>query len=176
MDRIHVSTIVYLPPEEIFDFLLDFPRYARYSQYLEEVRRYGDGSPGTEYDLRFAWWKVGYTLRSRVTAVCPPEQIDWTIPDDIEASGAWVVESAPEAAPEGDVPASRVHLKAGFDSDTADDDAVEVPRLVSMDWVVRRVKPLALKEAKRVVARVVRDVEGEPRSVELTVHSRPDVI
>jgi hypothetical protein len=38
------------------------------------------------------------------------------------------------------------------------------------------VKPLALKEAKRVVARVVRDVEGEPRSVELTVHSRPDVI
>ena len=30
VDAVEVSTIVYLPPEEIYDFLIDFPRYADY--------------------------------------------------------------------------------------------------------------------------------------------------
>ncbi|PSQ16348.1 polyketide cyclase [Halobacteriales archaeon QS_8_69_26] len=181
MDRIEVSTVVYLPPEEIFDFLVDFPRYARYSKYLKEVRQHGDGNPGTEYDLRFAWWKVGYTLRSRVTDTVRPERIDWEITKDINASGAWVVEEAPEELedpPEGRDPeaASRIRLVAGFDPDSADESAVDLPRFASLDWVVDKVKPLALTEAKRVVARAVRDLEGESRPVELVVHERPDAI
>jgi len=65
VDTVDVSTVVYLPPAEIYDFLVDFPRYADYSRHLEEVHRHnGDGSPGTRYDITFAWWKLR-TRRSR---------------------------------------------------------------------------------------------------------------
>ena len=92
VDAVEVSTVIYLPPEEVYDFLVDFPGYANYSKYLTDVRRHGDGSPGTEYDLRFEWWKLAYTARSRVTGVSPPTRIDWEIVKDLSAHGFWHVE------------------------------------------------------------------------------------
>lgn len=177
MDRIDVSTLVYVPPEDAFEFLLDFPRYPRYTEYLKEVTRYGDGGPDTEYDMRFGWWKVGYTLRSRVVGTDPPHRIDWRIVEDIEASGAWVVEDASEAVSEdADAEAaSRIRLRAGFDPATAEEEAVRLPSFVNLDWVIDRVKPLALEEAKRVVARAVTDLEGRSREIELVVEERPGI-
>jgi hypothetical protein len=177
VDRIHISTVVYVPPEEAYDFLIDFPRYPRYTKYLKDVRQYGDGGTGTEYDMRFAWWKVGYTLRSAVTGTERPERIDWRIEKDISASGSWVVEPTPEAVTEDREvgTASRIHLQAGFDPDTADEDAVSLPRFVTLNRVIRKVKPLAIEEAKRVVSRAVRDLEGQHRDVELVVEERPDL-
>ena len=56
VDELVVSTEVYAAPEEVYEFLLDFPRYGRYSEYLREVRTLaGDGGPGTRYELVFAW-------------------------------------------------------------------------------------------------------------------------
>ncbi|HET7324805.1 MAG TPA: SRPBCC family protein [Halococcus sp.] len=174
MDTVEVSTVVYLPPEEIYDFLVDFPRYTAYSEYITEVSRHGDGSPGTVYDIHVAWWKLTYTTRSQVTGVDPPRKIDWRITKDIDAAGYWGIEEIDP--PEGREHASRVRLCIGFDADSANPTGLDLPRLVSLSWVIEKVKPLVEREAKRVTERVVADLEGESRPVDLTVHTAPDSV
>lgn len=176
MDNVEVSTVVYLPPEDVYEFLIDFPGYARYSKYLESVTQDGDGTPGTRYDLTFTWWKLSYTARSEVTDVDPPERIEWKLVKDIDAHGRWRVEPDPEAAPPGEDHASRVRLSIQFDPDTASSSALDLPRLVSFDWVIGKVKPLVQEEAKRIVERIVADIEGEPRDVDLEIHTKPDSV
>lgn len=174
MDAVEVSTVVYLPPGEVYDFLIDFPRYANYSKYLTDVRREGDGSPGTQYDLRFEWWKLSYTARSRVTGVDPPTRIEWEIAKDLRAHGFWRVEEVPEEAPPDRESASRVYFHVEFDADSVNKGAIELPALVSLGWVVKKVIPLIENEAERIVERIVADIEGEPREVELTIHDTPE--
>lgn len=184
MDRIHVSTVVCLPPEDVYEFLVDFPRYARYSQYLTDVTADGDGSPGTRYRLRFAWWKLSYSVHTEVTAVDPPSSLDWRVVKDIDARGGWRVEpldsvpaDLPTASPsdsDSDTTtddACRVHLEVAFDPDSV--GGVDLPRFVSLEWVVGKVKPLLVEEAEHVVERIVADIEGRPREVELVVHEAP---
>ena len=171
VDEIEVSTLVYVPPEEVFEFLLNFPGYARYSEYIDRVSQDGDGSPGTRYDLHFSWWKLSYTARSEVTAVDPPTSIDWKLVKDIDAEGHWGVEPDPEDAPDGVESASKVILHIAFDPDSASSDAIDLPRLVSLDWVIKKVIPLVRREAERIVERVVADLEGERRPVDLEITS-----
>ncbi len=174
MDSIEVSTVVYLSPEEIYDFLIDFPRYTNYSEYLTGVDRHGDGSPSTVYDLHFTWWKLTYTARSRVTNTDSPERIDWEITKDIDAHGYWDIEE--RDPPEGREHASKVRLRIEFDASSADPTGLDLPRLVSLSWVIEKVKPLIEREAERVVERAVADIEGERRPVDLTVHTTPDSV
>ncbi|WP_436923786.1 SRPBCC family protein [Halosimplex amylolyticum] len=176
MDEVEVSTVVYVPPDEIYDFVVDFPRYANYSEYLEEVRRDGDGSPGTRYSLRFAWWKLSYTAHTEVVAADRPNRLDWRVVKNVDADGHWLVEAAPDEAPADAETASRVTLRIDYDPGSVKAGSIDLPRFVSLSWVVEKVKPLIRKEATRVVERIVADVEGEPRDVELTVHTGPDAI
>jgi len=175
VDTVAVSTEIRLPPDEVYEFLVDFPRYARYSKYLESVRQHGDGGAGTEYDLRFSWWKLTYTARSRVTELVPPDRIDWEIVKDIDAEGAWHVAEVDDP-PEGVEAASRVRFEVAFSPDSADEGAVDLPAFVSLGWVIDKVKPKIVAEAERIVERVVADLEGERRDVELRVHERPDSV
>ena len=175
-DAVEVSTVVYLPPEDVYEFLVDFPRYANYSKHLTEVRQYGDGGPGTEYDLVFEWWKLRYAARSRVESVDPPDRIDWLIVKDIDAAGYWSVEEVPEAAPPDRETASRVTLRVDFHPETANSDALNLPAFVNLSWVIEKVKPKIQAEAERVVRRIVADIEGESREVDLEIHSSPDVV
>jgi uncharacterized membrane protein len=180
VDELVVSTEVYADPEEVYEFLLDFPGYARYSKYLDDVRTMeGDGGPGTRYALRFTWWKITYTAHSRVTSVEPPERIDWEITKDIDAGGCWRVTPATDGAgddgSEGDdaadgSPACEVALEVEFDPGSASPDALDLPRLVSFDWVLKKAIPLIRTEAERVVQRAVRDLEGSTRDVDLDVY------
>jgi len=165
--RLVVSTDVYLPPEEVYEFLLEFPRYADYSKHLRGVTRRGDGGPGTEYDLRFQWWKLNYTARSRVTDVDPPERIDWTVVRDVDAAGRWTVD--PIEPPEGEAAASRVTLVVEDDGDPFDSSVFDLPPLVGLDWVLDRVGGVIEKEGERVVERIVADLEGSPRPIDLDV-------
>ena len=174
-----MSTDVYADPEEVYAFLLDFPRYADYSEYLRGVRTLeGEGGPGTRYALTFAWWKISYTAHSRVTGVEPPERIDWEITKDIDAGGCWRV-TPPEpddgdGADTGDPdPSDRpceVALEVEFDPASASPDALDLPTLVSFDWVLKKAIPLIRGEAERVVERAVRDLEGSTRDVDLDVY------
>ena len=182
MDSVELSTVVYVPPEEAYAFLVDFEGYASYSEYLDRVERHGEGDTGTEYDIHLEWWKLNYVVRSAVTDTDPPDRIEWRIVKDLRAHGAWVVEPAPdatptdEAAPADAEAASRVRLVIEFDADSASSDMLDLPRLVSLGWVVEKVKPLVLSEAEKVVARIVADLEGERRDVTLTLHDSPDTV
>ena len=164
MDTVEVSTVVYLPPEEVYEFLLDFPRYARYSEHLTRVRQFGDGTPGTEYALEFAWWKLTYTARSRVVETEAPRRIDWRVVKDIDAVGHWRVDPVDDEETE-------VSLVVEYAPDSADDEALDLPRFVSLDWVVQKVKPKVRTEAERVVRRIVADLEGQPRDVSLEIET-----
>ena len=188
MDELVVSTEVYADPEEVYAFLLDFPQYANYSEYLREVRTVtGDGGPGTRYALTFAWWKISYTARSEVTGVEPPERIDWEITKDIDAGGCWRV-TPPESDETGDAADSadatdpdadarcEVALEVQFDPGSASSDALDLPRLVSFDWVLKKAIPLIKGEAERVVERAVQDLEGSTRDVDLDVYVDSDRI
>ena len=180
MKELDVRTVVYLPPEEAFELIRDFPGYANYSTYLKTVHQEGDGSVGTRYDLVLAWWKLGYTARSRVTAIEPPERIDWTLVDGLDAQGSWFVEPAPEKLDDPDsIPdevvdpehATRIILHVEYDPESARDASIDLPMLVSMDWVIGKVTPLAEREGKRVVKRIAADLEGQSRPVELTIEN-----
>ncbi|EJN60374.1 SRPBCC family protein [Halogranum rubrum] len=176
MDEIVVTTVVYVPPEEAYDFLMDFSTYTRYSKHLKEVRTHGDGSPGTEYEFRLAWWKLTYTARSEVTELTPPERIDWKITKDIDAHGCWRIEALddlPDDAPADAETACRVWFEIRFDADSANSNALDLPRFISFDRVLDKVKPVVVKEAEHIVERIVADLEGRRRPVELTIEDKP---
>ena len=173
MDRILLSTLAYRPPGEVFPYVRSFTDYPRYSEHLKDVRVHGDGDVGSVYDLKLAWWKLSYTARSEVVAVDAPSSLEWRLVNDIDARGEWRVEPEPESAPDGEETASRIYFEAVYDPHSADENALSLPRFVSLDWVIKKVEPKLLGEAQTVVERLVADIEGRPRDVELTVHEMP---
>lgn len=174
MERLTVETVVYRPVEEVYDFLLDFPGYANYSEYLETVEelepREGEQA---RYALRFAWWKLQYTAHSAVTETVPNERIDWTVLGEFEASGRWVVEATelPDDAPAWAETATSARFEVSWNPDSVSSGMVDLPRLVSLDWVIDKVEPIVEKEAKRIVSRAAADLEGRERGVDLTVRT-----
>ncbi|WP_049926225.1 SRPBCC family protein [Halopiger goleimassiliensis] len=173
MDRILLSTVAYRSPEEVFPYVRSFTDYPKYAKHLKDVDVQGDGGVGSVYDLRLAWWKLSYTARSKVIDISPPESLEWRLIKDVDARGEWRVEPEPESAPPDAETASRIYFEAVYDPHSADKDAISLPRFVSLDWVIDKVRPRLLDEAERVVQRLVEDIEGEPRDVELTVHEIP---
>lgn len=174
MQRLEVATDVFVEPEPIYDLLLSFTGYADYSEHLEDVTRHGDGSPGTEYDIALSWWRLSHTVRSRVTAVDPPNAIDWRLVSDLDARGSWLID--PVAEPLGDVeppaaeqPITRVRFVVEYDPASVDADALGLSKLVPVGTVVDKAKPKLRQEATNVVERVVEDLEGEARTVEVEV-------
>ncbi|MFC4436912.1 MULTISPECIES: SRPBCC family protein [Natrialbaceae] len=173
MDRILLSTVAHRPPEEVFPYVRSFADYPRYSEHLKDVRVHGDGDVGSVYDLRLSWWKLNYTARSKVTEIDAPASLEWRLLNNVDARGEWRVEPEPESAPDGVETASRIYFEAVYDPYSADESALSLPRFVSLDWVVGKVEPRIIDEAETVVQRLVADIEGEPRDVELTVHEMP---
>ena len=164
-----VGTVVHLPPEPVYDFLVDFPQYGDYSEYLESVERRGDGSTGTAYDITVAWWRLRHTVRSEVTAVHPPERIEWRVTDPVDAHGAWVLDPVPDRAPASAEMATAVTLEIRYEPASVGTGALDLPPFVSADLVLDRVRPTLQREAEAVVERVVEDLEGAPRPVDLEV-------
>jgi len=188
VDAVELSTVVYVPREEAFEFLLDFTNHERYSEYVSDVTRHGDGSVGTRFDITLRWWQLTYTLTPAVTGLDRPNRIDWRIPNDVHARGYWALEPVDEEPGNGetaadggggdddDRPATRVRLRIEFDRRRSRLGRLRLPPLVSTDWVLRRIKPLAAREAGQVFERAVADLEGERRRVDLEFHVRPSTI
>lgn len=161
MEELVVRTEVYVPPEEAFAFLRSFTRYAEYTDYLVDVRQDGPGGVGTEYELTARWWRITGRARTRVTAIEPPERIEWHVIDVLDARGVWELDPTDNG--------TGVTLVMEYDPGSADTGAISLPRFVSVGWVIERVKPLLRREAKAVVERIVADLEGEPRAVDLEI-------
>ena len=60
-------------------------------------------------------------------------------------------------------------LVVEYAPDSADEGLLDLPRFVSLGWVVDRVTPKVRAEAERVVRRIVADLEGERREVEVEI-------
>jgi uncharacterized membrane protein len=175
MERLIVETVVYRSAEEVYEFLLDFPRYGRYSEYLKTVTELDAADDEhARYALRFAWWKLQYTARSAVTDAVPPEGISWRLLNDLDAHGQWVVEGReelPADAPAWADTATAVRFEVRWKPHTVNSGALNLPRLVSLDWVINKVKPVIDREAQQVVRRAVEDLEGRERAVDVTVRT-----
>lgn len=175
MERLAVDTVVYRPADEVFAFLEDFPAYANYSQYLDRVDELDAGEgERARYALRFSWWKLDYTARSAVTEVVENERIEWRILGDFDASGRWLVaerDSLPDDAPDWAETATAVRFEVEYAPDTAHSGLVDLPSLVSLDWVIEKAKPIVESEAENIVERAAADLEGQRRRVELTVQT-----
>ncbi|GAB7012786.1 SRPBCC family protein [Halolamina salina] len=177
MERLAVETVVYRPVGEVYDFLEAFPGYADYSEHLDRVDELDPG-PGerARYALRFSWWKLEYTARSAVTETVENERIEWTLLGDFDASGRWLVGERPlsEGAPDWAETATAVRFEVAYAPESAHSGLVDLPTLVSLDWVVEKVTPKIEAEARTVVERAVADLEGRQRSVELAVETGAD--
>lgn len=174
MERLVVDTVVYRPVGEVFAFLREFPGYANYSEYLERVDELDAGADEqARYALRFSWWKLDYTARSVVTEVDDDERIEWQILGDFDAGGRWLVaeRDLPADAPEWAETATAVRFEVEYAPETAHSGLVDLPRLVSLDWVIDKAKPLVEREARTVVERAAADLEGRTRAVDLTVRT-----
>lgn len=185
VDELAVRTEVHASATEVYELLRDFEGYDQYSKYLRRVRRSrGDGGAGTRYAFEFAWWKLTYTANSEVTAVDPPHRIDWRVTKDIDAHGHWRVEPTegdpqPDAGDAADVAEEstcEVEFLVRFDPGSASSSAVDLPLLVSFDWVLGKIVPLFRNEAERIVQRAVADLEGTDRPVDLEVTADSDHI
>jgi len=184
VDEVRVSTVVYAPRAEVFEFLMDLRGYPTYTKYLKSVTREGDGGPGTRYTMKFGWWRLTYRAVSEVTDVAEPDRIDWRVVKDIDARGHWRLSDAsaevsPDTAGDSQLDredAVRVVLQIEYDPDSASAGAIDLPAFISLDRVIDRVVPLIQDEAERVLRRIVADLEGEPREVELRIHEGPDAI
>ena len=179
MERLVVDTVVYRPVDAVYEFLREFPGYANYSEYLERVDELDPGSgEHARYALRFAWWKLEYTARSAVTELDENERIEWTVLGDFDAGGRWLVaeRALPDDAPDWAETATDVQFVVEYAPETAHAGLVDLPALVSLDWVVEKVKPLVESEAETVVERAVADLEGRQRSVDLRVRTGADAV
>lgn len=175
MDELSAHTVVYLPPEEIYEFLLDFSRFPRYADHLVSVTADGDGGPGTEYRLQFEWWKLTYAVHSTVTAVDPPERIDWEVTRNLDARGCWYIEplsELPPTAPPDVETGCRVWFEVAYDPNSVRAGSLELPRFVSLGWVIDKLQPVVRDEAERVVDRIVADLEQQRRNVTVEVGRR----
>lgn len=175
MDNLSARTVVYLPPEPIYEFLLDFTQYSRYAEHLVSVDADGDGGPGTRYALTFEWWKLEYTARSEVTDVDPPNRIDWRIVSTLDANGCWVVEplsELPEDAPSDAETACRVWFEVEYDPNSVSAGSINLPAFVSLGWVIDKLRPVIREEAERIVDRIVRDLENRRRRVDVEIDQR----
>lgn len=171
MERILLSTDVYREPVVVFEAITSFEDYPAYASHLDRVAVDGDGGVGTAYELHFSWWKLTYAVHSTVTEVEPPTRLGWRLTEDLDAAGEWRLE--PISTDEGDA-GTRLFFEATYDPHTADPDAISLPRFVSLGWVIDRVRPKLYREAERVLERLVADIEGEPRDIQLTVHETPE--
>lgn len=177
MDAIEASTVLFVPPEDVYGFVTAFSGRSHYSEYLDRVRQYGDGGPGTDHHITVSWWKLSYTAKTRVTDVEPPNRVDWRSLTGLDARGSWRIESlAPADAPEppGDVDAeAATELRLRVEFDAGDVTRMDVPGPLSVERVLEKVRPIVVAEAESVVEAMVADLEGRRRPVDLTVHRAP---
>jgi hypothetical protein len=173
VETVEASTLVYLSPEEIYDYLSDLRQFEDSSKYVTDINREGD-DPLSLYEITVSWWKIGYTARVEITDVDPPNRIDWKLVKSVDAHGYFEIEHVPEEAPEGRPDACRVVVHGEFDPDTVTAEALDLPKLIPVSRIIDKVAPKAEPAARIIGGRIVSDMEGEKRSIELTVHERPD--
>lgn len=157
---VEVSRTVTRSPSPVFEYLLDFKRYAGYSTYLTDVSKVSGGGDGTtQYEVTAAWRGIGGTVTTELTGVTPPERIEWRLADSRAAGGAWTVENTETA--HATAPASLMTLEIRFDPGALGGTAISLPGFLPVDRLLGRLGPTVEAEAANVVERIVADLEND---------------
>lgn len=166
-----MSTVTYISPQEAFDFLVDFPSYQNYTEYLDGVERFGDGTAGTQYHINLSWWKFTYTTKTRVVELTEPERVKWQVIKDVDAHGSWQITDVSNEVeiPDEHSNATRVTLRINYDRSSVGPGIIDLPPFLSLDRVIEKAKGVVVDEGEKVVQRMVADLEGSPRPVEIKV-------
>jgi uncharacterized membrane protein len=173
VDAVEASTVLYAPPEAVYRYVRTFEGAVEFADHVERIDRSGDGGPGTHYHIQLSWWRLSWTSRSRVTAVEPPNRIDWRTVGDVRARGSWLMEPLPaDGLPDGREVGTELTLRVEFDP--ASVRGAGVARLMPIDRLLRRLRPVVARECERLLDGVVADLEGERRPVTYTVHRMPE--
>lgn len=153
MNRIEVSRSVDRSPVAVFGTVRDFSGYPAYSEYLTGVTVDGDGDSGTEYVLDIRVFGLSFDVRTRLDELDPPRRIGWSVLEDIDAAGQWIVRPA-----EGGN-GSELELVVEYDPESVDSSVVSLPFGMSFDWLASKAESLAEREAETVLDRLVADLE-----------------
>lgn len=163
MEKVVFETEVYAPKEEVYDFLMRFEDYGKYSEHVKNVRVVRRDP--LEWEITIKWWKIRYTARSRLTNYVENERIEWEVVKDVRARGVWLLEETEEG--------TKVKLKVWYEP--SDADKVNPLRFVPTSRLISLVKPVVKREGKRVLRRVVSDLEGKPRKVDLKIDGEVEI-
>lgn len=166
-DELVAKVTVRASRSDVFDLLRDVEGYGEYVEHVDDVTPRGDR---TAYDVALSWWLLSYTARVVVTDLDPPARIEWRLDGGLDAEGEWTLEPTAVDDPELEH-ATEVTLAVRYDPDSGG-DGLSLPAFVPLATVVDRLLAAAEREAGRVVARVVADLEGEPREAALSVEVR----
>lgn len=172
VDELEIATTIHAPRTDVYGLLRDVEGYGEYSEFVEEVTRHSDDAGVATYDVILAWWRLSASVRVVLTDVDPPGRIDWRL-EDVDARGVWHLEPAVLDDMAAGT-ATDVTVRVRYDPDSGG-EAVSLPPLVPMSTVVERARPIVEREARRILKRVVTDLEGEPRPATLEIHVRHDV-
>jgi len=173
VDAVEASTSLYVPPEAVYRYIREFEGAVGFSDHVDRVEQSGNGDPGTDFHISLSWWRLSWTAHSRVTDVDPPTRIDWRTVGDVRARGRWRMDPLEASAlPEDREAGTELTLRIEFDP--ASVRGAGVTRLMPVERLLQRVRPVVARECERLVAGAVADLEGERRPVDYAVHRMPD--
>lgn len=167
-ETLRADATIHAPPGAVYGLLRDVEGYGAYADHVSDVTR-REGTLET-YEITLSWWILSYTIGLRVTDAEPPRRIEWRLVEGGDARGAWELERTTVDDPAVDT-ATDVSLIVRYDPDSADVASLSLPPFVPVSAVVERARPAVEREAERVLARVIADVEDEPRQASLSVHA-----
>lgn len=159
------SAVIHAPREEVFAFIQEFSGTYPEARYLDGVHVRGDGGLDTEHAIAVSWWRFSAIVRARVTDLDPPGRMDWRTLRPVEATGTWRLEPHEDG--------TRVVLQVEFPPGRL---ALSLPDALPLDAIRHRLAGPARREARRILAGVAADLEGERREVPVAVHRVPDVL
>ncbi|HEX5847693.1 MAG TPA: SRPBCC family protein [Rubrobacter sp.] len=86
-------------PEEIFDALLDVPRFPEWAAGLKRARvvdaaggETSDLRPGTMLEFTLSAASITHQVASTVTVVEPSQRLEWNYVEGATGSGGWLIE------------------------------------------------------------------------------------
>jgi uncharacterized membrane protein len=151
VNRIEASRQIDRPPAAVYETLETITNYPAYSKHLETVSH--ESAAEDRYRFHFAWWRLTYSITTRVVEREPPNRLDWETISTLSARGAWIVEERSDSG-------STVTFSVTYDPSSVDAGTVSLPFGISMEWVAGKVATLATEEANRVLDRIAQDLES----------------
>ncbi|MFB6283077.1 MAG: SRPBCC family protein [Halobacteria archaeon] len=159
MKKATIVAEAYASKEDVYDFLMDFKNYTKYSKYAKNTRLVVDGE-NPEWEIDFRWWLVKYTAKSKVTDYRKPDFIEWRVVKDADVRGEWHLEEIGDEH-------TRLQLDLRYDPKGA--SKANPLWYFPTDKLIKLAKPVVLRHVNNVLRNVTKELEGEPREANFKI-------